>query len=386
VFLFFSSSILAKESLSDWHWGGFLTQGLSLTDSNNFAGRSSEGVSTDFREFAVHATWRATNQLHLAGQVMSRKFGTVDDGKLQFDYLLADLNLSSSVSREYGVRVGRVKLPYGFYNETRDVAFTRPSIALPQSIYFNTTRELQLSADGMGIYADFPVADMRLDIDLLIGMPRGGVNTEYGYFREDLSGRFDDDLGMLSRLALVDGAGEWLVGITLGRFGLLYLPGPLGELGLGEGDVSIDVAVLGGQYNTESVSMTAEYMLLSVDRSDLGGVFEENGKNTSQSYYLQVEYRFANDWDLMLRYDVFYLNKNDRKGLDAATRSTRPAYAQWSKDYTRGVGWRASPNITLRAEWHNIQGTGWLAVQDNLGTGVLEKDWNLYLLQASYRF
>ncbi|WP_028471373.1 hypothetical protein [Neptunomonas japonica] len=385
-FLFISCNALAQEGLSDWYWGGFLTQGLSLSDSNNFAGKSSEKVSSDFREFAVNATWRATSQLHLAGQVMSRKFGAVDDGELQFDYLLADFGLSSDVSREYGVRIGRVKLPYGFYNETRDVAFTRPSIALPQSIYFNTTRELQLSADGMVLYGNFPVADMRLDIDVLIGRPRGSVNTEYAYFRTDFSGKFEDDLGILSRVSLVDSADAWLVGITLGQFDLVYHPGVLGELGLEEGGGSIDVAILGGQYNTESLSFTAEYMLLRVDRSDLGGAFERNGKSTSKSYYLQTEYRFAKNWDLMLRYDVFFLNKNDRNGFKAEQRSGRPAYAQWAKDYSLGIGWQASSNMSFRAEWHSIKGTGWLAIQDNLDASKLEKDWNLYLLQAAYRF
>ncbi|BBB30558.1 conserved hypothetical protein [Neptunomonas japonica JAMM 1380] len=386
MFLFVSCNTLAQEGLSDWYWGGVLTQGLSRTDNNNFSGKSSERVSSDFRELAVHATWRATSQLHLAGQVMSRKFGAVDNGELQLDYLLADFGLSSDVSREYGVRIGRVKLPYGFYNETRDVAFTRPSIALPQSIYFNTTRELQLSADGMMLYGNFPIAGMRIDIDFLIGRPRESVNTEYGYFRADFSGKFEDDLGVLSRVSLVDGADAWVMGVTLGQFDLIYHPGPIGELGLNDGKVSIDVAILGGQYNTESLSFTAEYMLLSVDRSDLGGAFEKNGKSTSESYYLQAEYRFAKNWDFMLRYDVFFLNKNDRNGFKAEQRSSRPAYSQWTKDYTLGIGWQASPNMSFRAEWHSIKGAGWLAIQDNLDASKLEKDWNLYLLQAAYRF
>jgi hypothetical protein len=39
------------------------------------------------------------------------------------------------------------------YNTTRDVPFTRPSIILPQSIYFERTRNLTVSADGGEIYA-----------------------------------------------------------------------------------------------------------------------------------------------------------------------------------------------------------------------------------------
>jgi hypothetical protein len=47
------------------------------------------------------------------------------------------------------MRVGRIKTAYGLYNTTRDVPFTRPSIVLPQSIYFERTRNLTVSADGV---------------------------------------------------------------------------------------------------------------------------------------------------------------------------------------------------------------------------------------------
>ncbi|WP_293267138.1 hypothetical protein [Neptunomonas sp.] len=384
--LFFSTALLAEDSISEWYWGGFITQGLASSDHNNFAGKSSEGISADLREVAFYATWRAADLVHFSGQLMSRKFGEVDDGNLQFDYLLVDFGLSPSVSSEYGIRIGRVKLPYGFYNETRDVSFTRPSIALPQSIYFNTTRELQLSSDGAIVYGHLPLGDMRLDIDFLVGAPRESVNNEYGYFRANYSGRFEDDLGIMSRVSLSDGADIWKIGLTLGQFDLTYIPGPLGELGLKEGGLNLEVAIFGGQYNTEKWSFTSEYMYIQVDRTDLGGVFEFNGKSTSESYYLQTEYRFAKDWDLLLRYDVFYLNKKDRNGSITEQRSGRPAFSQWSKDVTLGAGWQATPNISFRAEWHHVQGTAWLAVQDNLDAGSLKKDWNLYLLQAAYRF
>ncbi|SFG07497.1 hypothetical protein [Neptunomonas qingdaonensis] len=384
--LCFSGRLLAEDNVSEWYVGGFITQGLVATDNNNFAGKSSEGVSSDFRELAVYATWRPLSNMHFSGQIMSRPFGNVDDGTPQIDYLLADYSFSVGSYNEFGLRVGRVKLPYGFYNETRDVSFTRPSIVLPQSIYLDVIREIQISADGVMAYGYFPISDLRIDVDLVIGKPREGDQAEYAYLRSNYSGSFTDSNGVMSRVTLGDDAETWRLGITLGRYDLRYKPGSLGELGLSQGDVNFDVAVASGQYNTESWSLAAEYMLVSVDRSDLGGFFELNGNNNSDSYYLQAIYRFNRDWDLLIRRDVFYLDKNDRSGLKAEQLTGLPAYFMWAKDYTIGLGWQASQNISFRAEWHYVQGTVWLPAQDNPDIGSIKKNWNMYLLQATYRF
>ena len=48
-----------------------------------------------------------------------------------------------------------MKNPLGFYNDTRDVPFTRPSILLPQSIYFDRTRKLAIAADGVHLYGEY---------------------------------------------------------------------------------------------------------------------------------------------------------------------------------------------------------------------------------------
>ncbi len=384
--LCFSGRLLAEQDVSEWYVGGFITQGLVATDNNNYAGKSSEGISSDFRELAVYATWRPLSNMHFSGQIMSRPFGNVDDGAPQLDYLLADYRFATGGFNEFGIRVGRVKWPYGFYNETRDVSFTRPSIILPQSIYYDQTRDFQLSAAGVMAYGYFPISDLRIDVDLVIGKPRASTHAEYAYLRSDFSGSFTDSHGVISRIMLADATETWRLGITLGRFDLRYQPGSLGELGLREGDLDVDVAVASGQYNTESWSLVAEYMVLRIDRSDLGGAFEVYGKNNSESYYLQAMYRFNRDWDLLIRRDVFYLDRNDRSGFKAEQLIGVPAHSMWAKDYTIGLGWQASQNISFRAEWHHVQGSAWVPAQDNPDIGSIKKNWNMYLLQATYRF
>ncbi|MFD2989988.1 hypothetical protein [Sphingopyxis terrae] len=83
-----------------------------------------------------------------------RAGGDTSDAAPTLDYGVVDYQMLASPARTLGVQVGRFKNPFGLYNQTRDVAFTRPSILLPQSIYFDRTRALGLAADGISLYAE----------------------------------------------------------------------------------------------------------------------------------------------------------------------------------------------------------------------------------------
>lgn len=92
-----------------------------------------------------------------------------------------------TADRRLGVRVGRVRLRLGLYNDTRDVAFTRPSILLPQSIYFDRTRELQISGDGILFYAEERGAWGNVMLELGPFFQRiGSENSELAVFNSEL--------------------------------------------------------------------------------------------------------------------------------------------------------------------------------------------------------
>ena len=134
---------LAVELFEGFQVHGFLTQGYFLTsNNNNFFGESKRGGSLGFTEIGVNASWALRPNVLLAVQVLSRRAGEAAKGEPELDFALLDYAAVETADRRLGVRLGRVRLPFGLYNDTRDVAFTRPSILLPQSIYFERTREL----------------------------------------------------------------------------------------------------------------------------------------------------------------------------------------------------------------------------------------------------
>ena len=85
---------------------------------------------------------RPLSNLQFSVQGLSRTAGEGSPGNIRLDYGFIDYTFSNQENSQFGIRLGRMKNPLGFYNDTRDVPFTRPSILLPQSIYFDRTRKL----------------------------------------------------------------------------------------------------------------------------------------------------------------------------------------------------------------------------------------------------
>jgi len=153
-FLFFlitllnSSFCFSYDVTEDLQLHGFFTQNAINTSGNNMYGDSKNSVSTDYSEAGLNAYYTPFEKVSFSMQVLYRNAGEVDNDKVDIDYAFVDFNLNEYESGDYGLRLGRVKNPLGLYNETRDVAFTTPSIILPQGIYYDRSRALLRATDG----------------------------------------------------------------------------------------------------------------------------------------------------------------------------------------------------------------------------------------------
>ncbi|UJP00803.1 MAG: hypothetical protein LZF64_03190, partial [Nitrosomonas sp.] len=89
------------------------------------------------------------------------------------------------------------------------------------------------------------------------------------------------------------------------------------------------------------------------------------------------------------RYDVLYADRSDRDGSHwASQNSARQGleHTRFAKDITVGLRWNVTPEFMLRAEYHHVNGTGWLSRLDNPAPRDTEQHWDLYSILASYRF
>ena len=116
---------------------GFLSQGYTYTSANDLFGNSQGAGSLEFHELGMNVLGHPFPNLLLAVQGIYRDTAGSDEEDFRLDYANLDYSLPIGESLTLGVRAGRVKNPFGLYSEARDAIWTRPSVLLPQSIYFD---------------------------------------------------------------------------------------------------------------------------------------------------------------------------------------------------------------------------------------------------------
>lgn len=356
----------------------FAAASLIKSTEHNFFGDTRSRPDTRFTELGVNAIWQLHDKFQLSGQLLHRRAGNSDEDGLRLDYAQVNWTWLHTGDTRLGLKFGKPKLPYGLYNETRDVPFTRPGILLPQSIYYDTIRDFVLAAPGAYLHGtrvgDFGAVEINLGI---VRPSFDSQSFERNFFR-DIPGELR---GHNSRVASV--RWETPTDTTLALYHvdldsrykpagpvLCQTPPPLlcdfppGTLNLSSWLVSL-------QQRIDTFTLTAELAMPRLERRDFGPL---DGTIKGRSWYLQGEWRFASEWEAMLRYDRQYSD------LDRRDDSTKRA-----RDLTVGVRWDATPNLMLRAEYHHIDGTGWLPAAENVLTNA-EPRWDMWLLQAAWRF
>ena len=371
----------------DYQLHGFAAQGGVSSQGNNFFGDSIEG-SHDYYEVGVNGAVRLHPDLLLSAQGYIRDAGATDDGRPRLDYGLLDYRILHDADANAGLRIGRVKNPVGFYNDTRDTAFTRPGIVMPMSVYQDNLgqRSILFSSDGLQLYGDVArgahVVSLggtaALSRDLSENEERLIVNLGGQAFSLRL-----EDFWNVRVMDEVDG-GRWRFALSHAQTRLLLDT----DDGSGvAGDFFVTIEVLSVAYNAANYTLTAEYALNGNDN-----VVTVNGapvliqKVKPEGAYLQGDYRITPQWSAMARYDVFFLDRNDRDGREfAAANSGADRHSRFSRDLTVGASWKYDGHWGVWGEYHYIDGTATVQRQDNLNRAQDDR-WSMVMLMAGYRF
>ena len=366
---------------------GFLSQGYAKTTAtrNDVFGDSTRGRgSFDFREIGVNASYRPLTNLQFSGQLLSRQTGESSKGGIRIDYGFVDYTAITAETKEFGMRLGRTKNPLGFYNDTRDVPFTRPSILLPQSIYFDRTRNLAHASDGVQLYGETRSDWGDISAQFGLVFPQvGDKDTEVAIFRSNQPGDLTPRLSYIGRVIYERDGGRIRLGVSGAQVNVGYDPAARDPLGAGS--IEFFPLIFSAQYNAERWSITSEYALRYFKLSDFG-IGRINQQFTGESLYIQGIYRFNPAWEAVLRYDVLFTDRKDRDGSEWRAKTGLPADSRFAKDLTVGLRWNIAPAIMLRGEYHRVNGTAWLSTLDNPDPAFTDQHWNLFAAQISYRF
>ena len=173
----------ADDSLNDvtpsrYQGYGFLTQGAFYARNNHYFGRNNRRVTFDFREIGLGGNFSVSPRHRVAGLLLSRDAGKTDNNRIRVDHLLLDSKWGRLEDWEISSQLGRAKTPLGLFNETRDVAATRPSVLLPQSIYLDNARKLLINSDGLFLRAHQWTTDGDTMVLLGLASPTGVNNPE----------------------------------------------------------------------------------------------------------------------------------------------------------------------------------------------------------------
>ena len=364
---------------------GFLTQGWIKSSHNNYFGDStSQYGSFDFRELGVGLTARPTDKVRFSALALSRNAGGTDKGGVRIDHALIDISLGSSRLGDWGMIVGREKIPLGFYNSSRDVANTRPSILLAQSNYFDNARRFMIHHDGVVVYLDSFYGDHSLKTQLNFSKTPGtnNIETESYFLGRDWPGPIDGHYGPKLKVHYENLATRTKAQVYLAKVPITYSP-VAGDT-LGAGTIHIDVAWLSFGQEIGNFEFVVETFLPKLEYKGFGKIPDR--VTHPRGYYTQVTYRPTYDLELFGRYDVMILNKDDRDGKKYALATRRPAYDAFANNSTLGVRYFLRRNLALSAEYHWIDGTGWLPLQDSPDVASHVQKWGMLMGQISYSF
>ncbi len=305
---------------------GYATQGFLYTNYNDvFYANSSDG-SPAWTEAVINVTAQPTPQLRFGIQARYQLLGTSGNA-ITLDWAAADYTISDS----FGVRFGKVKTPWGLFNETQDIDPSYMWALLPQSVYDITTRNADLSHYGGVAYGTLDLNSGGGKLDYRLWGGEQVIPTNDGQF-DDLNASGN---GPLSSLNFV----------TYG--GALHWRTPLRGLMIGTSDGKANqasVALNGGsesfapwnnlsyfaQYEKRKVMVAGEWnRQASAATIDLTGLPGQSADTDARGWFVMANYkvttklsagvynsqffdcqaplsvdRFTKDWTLSGRYDV----------------------------------------------------------------------------------
>lgn len=385
--LFCAFATTAKAAEQDFQLHGFISQGLIDVNGSNFVNDDGK-LSAELTELGVNGSYQLNSTLRLTGQVVYLDGGNRYPNGIRIDYALLDWSVYDNANWQANVYVGRFKNNHWLYSSTRDIPFARPSIILPQSVYFDGFRDLTVGSDGIAVklsHSDDDYGDF--DFNLSYGTSEISDKQAEIILSKFAQGKIKHDYDAQASLYWQPAFSSWRFGVSLLDSVFSYNADDNFDVFF-DGDFSFQFYTMNALYEGENWEFSGE--IYQQEFSTEGFYSPEHYSSPiGQGLYLQSRYKVNEKLTLLARYERFYTNKDDKNGkkLEESTGGLVPDYFAYHRDTTVGMSYDFSSNISLRLEYHWLQGAGRLSpvvipnpsVNDN-------KNWQLWTAQLMYWF
>jgi hypothetical protein len=172
---------LAAQDLSDIQIHGFATQGFLFSSNNNYLSLKSSSGSLQWTEGAISVTDPVTDKLRIGIQLHMQQMGNFGGSKVVVDWASGDYKFNDKI----GIRAGKIKRPFGLFNDSQDVDPLFLWILLPPGMYPIDNR-------------DFDLAEMEGEIYGVVTLGRRGGYLQYrghvGGNNLDANGGYDQNM------------------------------------------------------------------------------------------------------------------------------------------------------------------------------------------------
>ncbi len=376
-------------NLQDFQLHGFISQGLIDVDGSDFVNDDGE-LSAELTELGINSSYQLNDKFRFAGQVVYLDGGNRYAQGLRLDYALMDWLALINDKWQANIYLGRFKNNHWLYSSSRDVPFARPSIILPQSVYFDGLRDIAVGSDGVALKISYS-CDVYGNFDGQFSYGTSPIAEEQtkNILGENALGDSTQDYDVKSSLYWQPVFSSWRFGLSLLHEGFTY-----DSAGMNQGDLysdanfTLQLYTLNALYEGEIWEFSGE---VYQQRFIIDGFYQPgfNLDNTGQGYYLQSRYKATEKMTFLVRYEDFYLDKEDKDGkqLEQNSSGQVPFYFGFHKDITLGLNYDITSNFSARMEYHWVNGTGRLTpvVAPNPSINSSE-NWQMWAVQLMYWF
>jgi len=327
---------------------GYAAQGFLYTTHNDiFYANSSDG-SAAWTEAVINVTLQPKPSLRVGVQARYQLLGSKGND-ISLDWAAADFTIND----DFGVRVGKVKTPWGLFNETQDLDPIYMWALLPQSIYDVTTRESDLAHYGAVAYGKHNLCAQCGNAEFDLWGGEQVVPSSDGQF-DDLNASGNGPLNPLEYITF-GGALHWktpIDGLMLGASDADNRPATVTLQGGSEWFAEWNNLSYFGQYTKNKMMFAAEWnRQASVAAVTLTGQPVSAANSDPRSWYAMATYkltskltagaydsqytdhaaplstdRFTKDWTISGRYDLneYLYIKADEHFIDGSALSLDP--------------------------------------------------------------
>lgn len=413
----FLANTLPAAELGDIEIHGFISQGYLLSNKNNYLAETEDGTF-QFNEMGINFSTDLTDTLRIGMQFFARDLGDVGNNEVVLDWAYGDYRWRDWL----GIRIGKIKIDYGLYNETREMDMLRTGVMLSQSVYPELWRNSFSAIRGGALYGYLPLGFMgSLMYDGQIGTME--FNADDGFART-----FAPRLHETLDIAGMDADYSW--------FGSLRWDTPLPGLKTkatyyeiqnlkADGDITVTTPegdslnsaatyefaekngyVLSLEYTWKDFALSAEYSedvyCLEVDLEDLERPEGAGSppKKTSEGWYISGSYRFTDWFELGLTYSEYYPDADNKDGEggyqpqkgdasqsgenDGAGPPEEKDFNSWLKTTTLSTRFDINEYWVLKLEASYNDGFGGMNLAEN--PDGEEQYWYLFAAKMTFSF